>query len=75
VSVTAAIAGGYVNTLATGALQTDRGSNAVPVVTTLIITPRVLGPAPAPTLSPWGLMMLTALLALVAFAAMRRQAM
>ncbi|MFI5397756.1 MAG: IPTL-CTERM sorting domain-containing protein [Candidatus Binatia bacterium] len=75
VNVTSVTAGSYLNTLAADALQTtENGSNAAPVVTTLTVTPR-LAAAPTPTLSGWGLMVLTALLAVVAFAAVRRQAM
>jgi len=36
-TVTAAVAGSYVNTLPAGALQTDKGTNAAPTVATLIV--------------------------------------
>jgi uncharacterized repeat protein (TIGR01451 family) len=38
-TVTAAVAGSYVNTLPAGALQTDKGNNAAPAVATLTVTP------------------------------------
>ena len=75
VKVTAVTAGSFFNTLAVSALQTNNGSNAAPVVTTLTVTPHPPAVAPTPTLSWWALILVTALLALVAFAAMRRQAM
>jgi Ice-binding-like len=78
VDVTAPAAGFYFNTLITGALQTTNGNNGAPVVTTLIVNPLLPPgpPVPAPALSGWGTFLLTAaLLALVAFVAMRRLAL
>lgn len=73
VNVTAAAGGSYLNTLVPGALVTNNGSNTAPAIVTLTVNSRVpLGP-PVPTLSGWALIMLTAVLALVGFAAMRRQ--
>ena len=74
VDVRAATAGSYLNTLPAGALQTDQGNNAAPVVTTLTVTPPA-AMVPAPALSGRAIMLLTALLAVVAFAAIRRRAM
>ncbi len=46
VAVTSALANGYANTLAAGALQTDLGDNAAVATATLTVTP-----VPAPTLT------------------------
>lgn len=75
VNVTAVTAGSFFNTLAVSALQTNNGNNAAPVVTTLTITSRPPTVTPTPTLSWWALIVVTALLALVGFAAVRRRAM
>ena len=74
VDVTSSVGGSFLNTLPANALQTSNGNNTVPANATLTVTVTVR-PAPVPTLSGWALIMGTALLALVAFAAMRRQAM
>jgi hypothetical protein len=68
VNVTAPVGGSYVNLLAANALQTSNGNNAAAVNATLTVTPGV------PTLPGWAMIVLTALLALVGFAAMRRRA-
>ena len=70
VDVTAAAGGHFNNTLAAGALQTTNGSNVTPASATVNVVV-----VPVPMLSGWALIMLTALLAVVAFAALRRQAM
>ena len=68
VNVTSAAGGSFLNTLPANALQTSNGSNTVPAEATLTVNS-----IPVPMLSGWALLLLTALLALVAFAAMRRQ--
>ena len=70
VNVSAAAGGSFLNMLPANALQTSNGNNTVPAAATLTVKP-----FPAPMLSGWALIMLTALLAMVGFAAMRRQAM
>jgi uncharacterized repeat protein (TIGR01451 family) len=70
VNVIATRPGDFVNTLLVNALQTSNGINTVSADATLTV--KLL---PVPMLSGWALIMLTALLALVAFAGMRRQAM
>jgi hypothetical protein len=70
VNVIATRSGDFVNTLPPDALQTSNGNNTVLADATLTV--KLL---PVPMLSGWGMIMLTALLALVAFVAMRRQAM
>jgi uncharacterized repeat protein (TIGR01451 family) len=61
--------GVFVNTLPVNALQTTNGNNIVPASATLTVDMRV------PMLSGWAMVMLIALLALVGFATMRREAM
>lgn len=68
--VTAAAAGTYVNTLETGTLETDQGSNPDPASATL----SVIAPATIPTLSQWAMIGLAFLLTIVGFTAMRRRA-
>ena len=79
VDVTAALAGSYVNTLLVGALQTSNGNNPAAAVATLT-TVSVLPPPPIiapsvgiPALSVWVLFILTSLLAVIGFTAIRRQ--
>lgn len=67
VSVTAAAAGNYVNTLPINALKTNNGNNAAPAIATLTVVPAV------PTLSEWAMIMLAGLLSLAGFAAIRRR--
>lgn len=77
VNVTAAAGGSYINTLPAGALVTSNGNNAAPAIATLTVVPPVIPPTSAagiPTLSEWAMIMLAMLLAIVGFAAMRRQA-
>ena len=80
VNVTAAVAGSYINTLLAGALVTSNGNNPAPAVATLVATVAVIPPVPPgtpaasiPTLSEWAMILLAGLLAVVGFAAMRRQ--
>jgi uncharacterized repeat protein (TIGR01451 family) len=68
VSVTAATAGSYVNTIPINALQTSNGNNAAPASATLTAIP------PVPTLPEWALIALVALLGLTGVLAMRRRA-
>jgi len=68
VSVSAAIAGTYVNTIAINALQTSNGNNAAPASATLTAIP------PVPTLPEWALIALIALLGMIGVLAMRRRA-
>ena len=49
VNVTAATAGGYLNTLLAGALKTSKGNNAAPAIATLTVVPLV-PPGGPPTL-------------------------
>jgi len=70
VDVTATRPGSFLNTLAVNAVQTDNGTNSVPASATLTAMAE-----PAPLLSGWGMILLPILLALVAFAALRKQAM
>jgi hypothetical protein len=70
VNVTSPAGGNFLNTLPAGSLQTSNGSNTVPAE-----APLTVKSIPVPMLSGWALLLLTALLALVAFAALRRQAM
>jgi hypothetical protein len=74
VNVTAPAAGSFVNTLAVNALQTNLGNNTVAALVTLTVAAPGTGPVPVPTLSEWAMIVLTALLALVGFAALRRRA-
>jgi uncharacterized repeat protein (TIGR01451 family) len=69
VDVIAEIGGSFVNTLPVNALQTSLGNNSIPAGATLTVKTFSV-----PTLSGWALIMAAALLALIAFAAMRRQA-
>lgn len=79
VTVTAALAGSYVNTLSVAALQTSNGSNPAPAVATLTasaLVPPVVVPVAAvavPVLSDWLLAMLTVALAVAGIAWMRRR--
>lgn len=80
--VTGAVAGTYTNTIAAGTLQTNNGNNATPASAILTVDatippapPLPPGVIPVPTLPGWAIIMLTALLALAGFAAMRRRAM
>jgi uncharacterized repeat protein (TIGR01451 family) len=70
VNVTGAASGNFLNTLPANALQTSNGNNTASTEATLTVKS-----LPVPMLSGWGMIMITALLALVAFAAMRRHAM
>jgi len=79
VNVTAAVGGSYFNTLPAGALVTSNGNNAAPAIATLTVVPLAIPPVipPSvgiPTLSEWAMILLASLLAIVGFAAMRRQA-
>ena len=78
VNVTAVVGGAYTNTLLAGALATTNGNNEAPAIVTLTVNSPV-SPGPpvpiAPTLSGGAMIILTVLLGLVGFAAMRRQAM
>lgn len=76
VSVTAAAAGSYIDTLLAGALQTTNGTNPAPAVATLtvVVVPAVVAAA-IPTLSEWATIMLVALLVLFGLAGIRRRAM
>lgn len=72
VSVTSATAGAHVNTVLANDLVTNNGNNAAPASATLtVFTP--LGAMDVPTLSEWAMILLASLLAIVGFAAMRRQ--
>lgn len=77
VSVTAAAAGAYVNTLLAGALSTSNGINPAPAIATLTVIavipppPPVIPHAAVPTLSTLGLLLLSASLMLAGFAAVR----
>ena len=51
-SVRAATAGSYVNTVAAGALQTDAGNNASPATATLTVTPVLVAPTLAKAFAP-----------------------
>ena len=89
VDVTSAVAGYYTNTLPTGILRTTNGNNVAPanailtVSATPVIPPvippvvppvvPIAAPNSIPTLSEWGMILLTSLLAITGFAAMRRQ--
>jgi hypothetical protein len=70
VNVTGSTVGSFLNTLAANALQTNVGNNPAPAVATLTVG----AATPVPTLSEWAMIVLTALLALVGFAALRRRA-
>jgi len=70
VNVTAPIAGNFLNTVPVGALQTTGGNNTVSPAVVILSVSTATG---VPTLSGWAMIMLIALLALVGFAAMRRQ--
>ena len=69
VHVLAAADGTFVNTLPVNALQTTNGNNLTSADATLTVKP-----FPVPMLSGWAMILLPALLGLVAFATMRRQA-
>ena len=73
VKVIVARAGSYVNTIAANALMTSNGNNTTPAIATLTVVARVLPGVPVPALSGWALLIAAALLAVVSFAAMRRQ--
>ena len=67
--------GSYFNTLPAGALQTSNGNNAAPAVATLTVGGIGVVLPIVPTLSEWAMIALTALLALVGVAEIRRHAM
>lgn len=69
VRVTAATVGSFLNTLSADALKTDQGNSLAGPGALL----KVALPAPIPTLSKWAMIMLTALLAVAGFAAVRRR--
>jgi hypothetical protein len=71
VSVTATIAGSYLNTVPVGALQTSGGSSTASSAASIIVGTATT--ANIPTLSEWAIIALTLLLACVGFAAMRRR--
>lgn len=76
VSVTAAAAGVYVNTLVAGALVTNNGSNAAPAVATLTVLaivppPPIIPHVAVPTLSALSLLLLSLGLMLAGLAAVR----
>ncbi len=75
VSVTAAAAGVYVNTLVAGALVTNNGSNAAPAIATLtviaVVPPPIIPHVAVPALSISGLLLLSLSLTLIGFAAVR----
>lgn len=76
VSVTAAAAGVYVNTLVAGALVTNNGSNAAPAVATLTVLaivppPPIIPHVAVPTLSVPGLLLLSLGLMLAGLTAVR----
>lgn len=79
VNVTAALLGSYVNTLPIAALQTSNGNNLAPASATLTVLAQVppgVTPAAAaavPTFSDWVLVLLSAALASVGLAGMRRR--
>jgi len=60
VDVTARFRGSFVNTLPANVLRTSNGNNLLPALATLTVT--APPPAPIPTLSEWGLILLTGLL-------------
>ncbi len=70
VNVVAAAAGTYTNTIPIGGLVTSNGSNTVPAIAILTISPAV---PPVPTLSEWTLIGLAALLCVSGFFAIRRR--
>lgn len=72
VDVTAAAAGSYVNKLPV--LSTDKTATAAPADVTLTVTTALPVAQSIPTLSEWAMIMLAALLAMVGFVAMRKQA-
>jgi hypothetical protein len=80
VSVTAPMAGIYINTLATAALQTSNGNNLAPTVATLTVlvqlppTVTALEATVVPTLSGWMLIILSAALSGLGFAWVRNRA-
>jgi hypothetical protein len=67
--VTASVAGNYLNTVPVNALQTSGGNSTVSstAVIAVIATPNAI-----PTLSQWGLILVTALLALVGFLTLKK---
>jgi Ice-binding-like/IPTL-CTERM motif len=69
-NVTSSTAATYTNTVATGALQTDKGNNTVAAVATLVISSSI---TPVPTLPEWALIVLAAFLLLSGFFAIRRR--
>jgi uncharacterized repeat protein (TIGR01451 family) len=75
VSVTAAAAGVYVNTLVAGALATNNGNNAAPAVATLtvnaVVPPPIIPHVAVPTLSAPGLLVLSLGLMLAGLVAVR----
>ncbi len=70
VNVTAPTGGSFLNTLDVNALQTTGGINNLAPASATLTIPSVSG---IPTLSQWAMIMLTALLAIAGFAAMRRR--
>ncbi len=71
VAVTSNVLNSYVNTIPVGALQTTGGNNPTPATATLAVTfAAVTG---VPTLSEWGLIMLSSLVLLLGLARSRRQ--
>ena len=67
VTVTSNSPGSYLNTIPAGALMTTNGNNPAPANATLTVA------VPIPTLAEWAMILLAGLLALVGFAALRRQ--
>jgi Ice-binding-like/IPTL-CTERM motif len=67
VDVTSAVLGSYLNTIPIGGLATSNGNSLTAANAILTVA------VPAPTLSEWAMILLTGLLALGGFAALRRQ--
>lgn len=70
VNVTASAPGNYVNTIAAGALSTSGGSNPAPATASLTVA--ILGTS-IPTLTEWGVIILSSLVALLGLTRMRRR--
>ncbi len=70
VNVTSSTAGTYTNTVATGALTTDKGNNTVSAIATLVISSSITA---VPTLPEWALIVLAAFLLLSGLFAIRRR--
>ena len=75
VDVTSGAVALYVNTIPAGDLVTSNGNNAAPANANLTVIQMIVSsnPVPGPTLSEWGMILLTGLLAIAGFAALRRQ--